>query len=74
MQKLCNLLNILFSKVCGISSNFGIIEYFLLERLSDVFEICEINLNYSFDANEFSPPLLKRFQLSHAFSRGLHLG
>ena len=47
-------LNVSFTDVCGICSDFVVSETFLELNCHGILALCETNLNHSFDSNNFS--------------------
>lgn len=57
-------LNLSFSNICGIHTNFCSVELFLFKKSPDILALCESNLNSSISSSDFSfsgyLPLLRK--------------
>ena len=70
-----NSLNLRFTNIPGLRSNFVDCESFLESNSPDIFALCEKNLDDSVDSGNFSVrgylPLIQKDSSNHAWSRSL---
>ena len=70
-------LNISFSNIRGLRTNFVSCESFLLTQSPDIFALCETNLDGSIDSNSFAVsgylPLIRRDSSTHMHGLGVYI-